>query len=432
MPERRPALGFIFITLVIDITGIGLGIPVLPEIVNSLAGGAAKGAQWLGWLTASYALMQFLFSPLLGCLSDKYGRRPVILFSLLGLGLDYILLVFANTIPLFFLGRIVAGFTGASITAASAYIADVSPPEKRAQNFGIIGAAFAVGFIIGPLLGGYLGKLGSSLEFLGDLGPRLPFMVAAAFTLGNFAYGLFILPESLRPENRRDVDWTRANPLGAILALKRYPLVAGIAGSIFLAVLAHQILQNVWVNYTKFRYGWDSTQVGLSLAMIGLAYGGVQGGLTRKIVPALGEARTIVFGQLINAIGFGLYGSSPWGWSMYLVICFSSLGAVSGPAMQGLISKNVRANEQGTVLGSIASLNSLAAVLGPILGLQTFAFFINKSRFPTPMPGVPFFLGSFLFLIALSISITAIQRHHLVSDGSDKEKSKIDSEPAAL
>jgi MFS transporter, DHA1 family, tetracycline resistance protein len=430
MPERRPALGFIFITLLIDITGIGLGIPVLPEIVNGMVGDPAKGAQALGWLTASYALMQFLFSPLLGCLSDKYGRRPVILFSLLGLGLDYVLLVFANTLPLFFIGRIVAGFTGASITAASAYIADVSPPEKRAQNFGIIGAAFAVGFIIGPLLGGALGNLGSSITSLGYLGPRLPFMVAAVFTLANFCYGLFILPESLSPENRRDVDWTRANPLGAIVALKRYPIVAGIAGSIFLAALAHQILQNVWVNYTRFRYNWQPLEVGLSLAAIGLAFGLVQGGLTRKVIPRFGERKTIVFGQLINAIGYGLYGSVSVGWMMYPVIFFSSLGAVCGPAMQGLISKNVKANEQGTVLGSITSLNSLAAIIGPILGLQTFAFFINEERFTTPMPGVPFFLGSFLCMLALAVSIVAMQRNHLVDDKESLDKTKLEPEPA--
>lgn len=424
MSERRPALGFIFITLLIDITGIGLGIPVLPEIVNRMVGDPSRGAQSLGWLTASYALMQFLFSPLLGCLSDKYGRRPVILFSLLGLGLDYILLVFANTLPLFFLGRAIAGFTGASITAASAYIADVSPPEKRAQNFGIIGAAFAIGFIVGPLLGGALGNLGSSMPSLGHYGPRLPFIVAAVFTLANFCYGLFILPESLKPENRREIDWTRANPLGAMISLKRYPIVAGIAGSIFLAALAHQILQNVWVNYTKFRYDWRPFEVGLSLAAIGLAFGTVQGGLTRKVIPWLGERKTIVFGQLINAIGYGLYGSASSAWAIYPVIFFSSLGAVCGPAMQGLISKNVHANEQGTVLGSIASLNSLAAIIGPILGLQTFAFFINRDRFATPLPGVPFFVASFLCLIALAISIVAMRRNHLV-EGETLEKSKL-------
>lgn len=430
MSERRPALGFIFITLVIDITGIGLGIPVLPDIVNGLAGGATRGAQWLGWLTASYALMQFLFSPLLGCLSDRYGRRPVILFSLLGLGLDYVLLVFANTLPLFFLGRIVAGFTGASITAASAYIADVSPPEKRAQNFGIVGAAFAIGFIVGPLLGGYLGKFGPTLPFLGDYGARLPFMVAAAFTLANVAYGYFVLPESLLPQNRRNVDWSRTNPLGALLALKRYPIVAGIAGSIFLSALAHQILQNVWVNYTKFRYEWDPTQVGLSLAAMGLAYGTVQGGLTRKIIPLLGERKTIIFGQMIHVLGFLLYGLAAKGVQVYFVICFAALGAVNGPAMQGLISKNVKANEQGTVLGSIASLNSLAAVLGPLVGLQTFAFFINKERFSTPLPGAPFFLGSFILIAALAISIIAMKRTQL-SEKAEPKQSKLEPDTVA-
>lgn len=429
MSARRPALGFIFITLVIDITGIGLGIPVFPGIVNSLAGGPESGAKWLGWLTASYALMQFLFSPLLGCLSDKYGRRPVILLSLLGLGLDYVLLVFANSLPLFFLGRVIAGFTGASITAATAYIADVSPPEKRSQNFGIIGAAFAVGFIVGPLLGGALGNLGSSIKSLGHLGPRLPFMAAATFTLINFVYGVFVLPESLPAEHRRDVDWSRANPLGALLALQRYPIVAGIAGSIFLAALAHQILQNVWVNYTAFRYEWKPMQVGLSLAVIGLAFGTVQGGFTRKIIPWLGERKTIIFGQLINVIGYILYGLTPWGGLMYGVILFASLGAVSGPAMQGLVSKNVKANEQGAVLGSITSLNSLASILGPLIGLQTFAYFIDPKRFSTPLPGVPFFVASALCLMALGVSLVAMQRSRLHVNDIDVEKSRLDPEP---
>jgi multidrug resistance protein len=270
MPPRKPALVFIFITLFLDVLGIGLVVPILPKLVESLAGEGVDHASYVyGWLVGLYALMQFLFAPVLGNLSDRFGRRPVILFSLFGSGLDYFLLAWAPTLPWFFIGRVISGITGANFSAAAAYIADVSPPERRAANFGIIGAAFGIGFIFGPALGGWLG----------DYGLRVPFIAAGILTLVNWLYGLFILPESLKPENRRSFSLRRSNPIGALLELRRHRLVLGLSVSYFISSLAHQVYPSIWVLYTGYRYGWDTKQTGLSLALVGLMAAIVQGGL---------------------------------------------------------------------------------------------------------------------------------------------------------
>jgi MFS transporter, DHA1 family, tetracycline resistance protein len=252
MQKRQPALGFIFVTLVLDILGVGLLIPIVPKLIESFAGDISSASSTSAWLSASFALMNFIFAPILGSLSDKLGRRPVILASLFGSGMDYLLLAFAPNLAWFFVGRIVSGIMGASFSAATAYIADVSPPEKRAQNFGLIGAAFGLGFILGPLLGGLLSSYGL----------RVPFFVAAGLTLLNWLYGYFVLPESLKPQNRREFSWARANPIGSLLGLGRYPVVLGLVGSIFLANLAQNALQNTWVFYTGFRYNWNARDVG--------------------------------------------------------------------------------------------------------------------------------------------------------------------------
>jgi DHA1 family tetracycline resistance protein-like MFS transporter len=284
MSARKPALGFIFVTLFLDILGIGLIIPILPKLIEQFSGGNISAASHTyGWLAALYSLMQFLCAPVLGSLSDRFGRRPVILSSLFGSGLDYLLLAFAPGLPWFFLGRIVAGITGANITAASAYIADVSPLEKRAANFGLIGAAFGLGFITGPALGGVLGSY--SL--------RVPFLVAAGLALLNWLFGLLVLPESLPRENRRGFDWKRANPIGSFVALKRHPTVLGLTETYFLMNLAHQVFPSTWVLYTSHRYHWTPKQVGLSLAAVGVMAAIVQGGLVRRIIPRLGERRAI-------------------------------------------------------------------------------------------------------------------------------------------
>lgn len=398
---RVPALGFIFVTIFLDVLGVGLIIPVLPKLVESFQGGDISAASHtVGILAALYSLMQLVFAPVLGNLSDRYGRRPVILGSLFGSGLDYLLLAWAPTLGWLYVGRVVAGITGANFTAASAYIADISPPEKRAANFGLIGAAFGLGFIAGPALGGLLGE--------GNV--RLPFLVAAILTLVNWLYGWLILPESLRLENRRRFDWGRANPLGSLVALKTYPLVLGLAGSFFLIHTAQNMLHATWVLYTGYRYGWTPRQVGISLAVVGVMAALVQGGLARRIIPALGERRSLVFGLAISAVSMAGYGLAPSGGWIYGILVFGSLGGIAGPAAQGLISRTVAANEQGAVQGALVSLASLAGVVGPPVGAAVFGWFITPQA-PAHLPGAAFFLASGLMGLALFQGLRALRRH---------------------
>lgn len=401
MPPRKPALVFIFITLFLDVLGIGLVVPILPKLVESLAGGGVDRASYLyGWLTGLYALMQFLFAPILGNLSDRFGRRPVILFSLFGSGLDYFLLAWAPTLPWFFLGRIVSGITGANFSAAAAYIADVSPPERRAANFGIIGAAFGIGFIFGPALGGWLG----------DYGLRVPFIAAGILTLINWLYGLFILPESLKPENRRAFSLRRSNPIGALLDLRRHRLVLGLSVSYFISSLAHQVYPSIWVLYTGYRYGWDTKQTGLSLALVGLMAAIVQGGLARKLIPKLGERRAAIVGFGIMSIALTGYGLAPEGWIVYPLIVFGSLSGLAVPAIQGMISRTVGDNEQGGIQGSLTSLQSVAGALGPLFATAIFGFFISE-RAPAIVPGAPFFFSSALAVMAGFLAARSFRRN---------------------
>ncbi len=401
MSGRKPALGFIFVTLFLDILGIGLIIPILPLLVTELQGGnVALASHSVGLLAALYSAMQFLFAPILGSLSDHHGRRPVILGSLFGSGLDYLLLGLAPNLVWFYVGRVVAGITGANITAATAYIADVSPPEKRAANFGLIGAAFGLGFIAGPALGG----------LLGGYGLRVPFFVAAGLTLANWLYGFFVLPESLAPENRRKFSWARANPVSSLTALRHHPLVLGLAVSFFLTNLANFGLHALWVLYTGHRYDWKPSQVGASLAVVGIMAAIVQGGLARRLIPALGEVRSVTIGYLIGAVSFVGYGLAPEGWMIYAILVFGSLGGIGGPAAQGLISRNVAANEQGAIQGALASLGSVAGFLGPILSTSLFGYFISPKA-PIQLPGVGFFLGALLILTSLAVALRTISRH---------------------
>lgn len=401
MSARKPALGFIFVTVVLDILGIGLVIPILPKLVEELhPGGIAEAANIYGVLTALYSLMQFGFAPLLGSLSDRFGRRPVILISLLGSGLDYLLLAWAPTLPWFFVGRVIAGITGANFAAATAYIADVSPPEKRAANFGLIGVAFGAGFIFGPALGGVLG----------DIGLRVPFIAAGVLTLLNWVYGLIVLPESLAPENRRSFSWARSNPIGSLLSLQRYPMVFGMAGMFFLISLAHQVYPATWVLYTESRYGWNAKQVGLSLAVVGLTAAAVQGGLTRVWVRRFGEQRTAMIGLFIAAISYCLYGLASQGWMVFIIVIFGSLAGVVGPALQGLISRSVGADEQGGVQGALTSIGSLAGITGPPLMAGTFGYFVHDGR-SWQVPGAAFFLATVLVLVAMVMAARLFRRH---------------------
>jgi DHA1 family tetracycline resistance protein-like MFS transporter len=316
-PSNSKALSFIFITLLIDVIGLGIIIPVLPALIEQITGGdISEASRTGGWLTFAYAAMQFLFSPVIGGLSDRYGRRPVLLASLLGFGLDYILMGFAPTIGWLFLGRLIAGITGASYTTAGAYIADVSTPEKRAQNFGLIGVAFGVGFIIGPVLGG----------LLGHYSPRLPFFVAAGLALLNALYGYFVLPESLTPEHRRPFDWKRANPIGSLRHLGRYPVVLSLVISFVLLYLSGHATQSTWTFYTIEKFGWNEQWVGYSLGFVGLMVAIVQGGLIRIVIPKLGQKRSVFVGLTFYTIGFFLFAIATKGSSLIsnrrLTVCF--------------------------------------------------------------------------------------------------------------
>ncbi|MEY4529728.1 MAG: hypothetical protein RLZZ156_449 [Deinococcota bacterium] len=399
MSKRTPAIGFIFFTLFLDILGIGLIIPVLPKLIEEFTGNnTSNAAFYTGILTAVYALMQFIFAPILGSLSDQYGRRPVLLLSLFGLGVDYLLLAFAPNLIWFFIGRVIAGMTSASISTATAYIADVSPPEKRAQNFGLIGAAFGLGFIAGPALGG----------ILGDVGLRVPFFMAAGLTLVNWLYGFFILPESLGLENRRDFSWSRANPIGSLLALRKYPVVITLTASIVLSYLAQNALQTTWVLYTDYKFNWKPTDVGISLAVVGLTAAIVQGGLIRVLLPYLGEKKAILIGQISAVMSFTLYGLANQGWMMYAIIAIGAIGGIAGPALQGVISRGVPDNEQGSLQGSLASLASLTGVIGPLLANTAFGYFISDTA-PIKIPGIAFFMAAGFSVLSLVLILRAFQ-----------------------
>lgn len=398
--KRGPALVFIFITLLIDVTGLGIIIPVFPKLIEQLIDGdLSQAASWGGWLSFAYALMQFVFSPILGGLSDRFGRRPVLLFSLFGFGVDYILQGFAPTIGWLFLGRLLAGVTGASFTTANAYIADISTPEKRAQNFGLMGAAFGVGFILGPAMGGYLGQYG----------PRVPFFVAAGLTMINFTYGFFILPESLAPENRRPFNWRRANPVGSLLNLGRYPVILGLVASLVLIYIAGFAVQGTWTFYTMEKFKWDEKTVGWSLAAIGLAFAIVQGGLSRIIIPKLGQQRSVYVGLLFSALGFALFAFASQSWMMFAFMGVYALGGIAGPSVQGIISGQVPANEQGEVQGALTSLTSTTSIVGPLIMTNLFAYF-TAANAPVYFPGAPYLLGAVLTLISAILAWRGFRR----------------------
>lgn len=384
--NRKAALGFIFFTLLIDVTGLGIIIPVLPKLIEELIhGNISLASRYGGWLTFAYAIMQFFFSPFLGNLSDKYGRRPILLFSLFGFGIDYIFLSFAPTIGWLFVGRIIAGITGASFTTATAYIADISAPEDRAKNFGLIGAAFGLGFIIGPVIGGLLGQYGS----------RIPFLAAAGLTFINFFYGFFVLPESLAVENRRNFEWKRANPFGAFKHLKKYPAVAALAISFFLVYMAGQSVQSVWSFFGIERFKWSPKLIGISLGTVGLLVGLVQGVLIRYINPKLGNIKSIYIGFGLYALGLVLFGCATQGWMMFIFLIPYCLGGISGPALQSIITGHVPANEQGELQGALTSLISATSILSPVIMTSLFAHFTSKST-SIYFPGAPFVLGAIL------------------------------------
>lgn len=388
--NRKNALTFIFITLLLDIIGIGIIIPVVPELIKSLTGeGVSEASRYGGWLIFSYAVMQFICSPIVGNLSDQYGRRPVLLLSLTGLGLDYILHALAPTLLWLFIGRLVAGIMGASFTTATAYIADISDPEKRAQNFGLIGVAFGLGFIIGPVIGG----------IAADQSPRLPFYVAAALTLLNVMYGYFVLPESLPKENRRQFDWKKANPVGSLRHLFKYPVVAGLVTSLILVYIAAHAVQSNWSFFTMFRFGWTAKEVGYSLGVVGVLVALVQGGLIRILIPRWGKINSIYVGMLLYAIGLLMFAFANQSWMMYAFLIPYCLGGIAGPALQGIISEQVPANEQGELQGALTSLVSVTSIIGPLMMNNLFATFSAQDA-PVFFPGAAFMAGALLTLVS--------------------------------
>ena len=401
--KRNASIIFIFITMVIDVLGIGIIIPVIPSLLKGfLDNDLSQAALYGGYLTIAYALMQFIFSPIIGGLSDQFGRRPVILASLFGFGIDYLLLAFAPSIAWLFLGRLIAGITGASFSTANAYIADISAPEDRAKNFGMVGAAFGLGFILGPAIGG----------FLGEIGPKVPFFAAAALSLCNWLYGYFVLPESLSKENRRKFDWARANPIGSLTNLKKYPMIFGLLGSLICLQLAGQVHPSTWSYFTIHQFNWSQKEVGFSLAFVGLMVAIVQGGLNRILIPKLGEKRSVTIGLLFYAVGFLLFGLATKGWMMYAFMVPFALSGIAGPSLQGIISRQVGPTQQGELQGALTSLISLTTIVGPILATRAFAYFTSAAA-PMQIPGAAFFIAAVLALVSLLIAQKAFKNNSL-------------------
>ena len=396
-PARRAAVIFIFITVVIDVLGFGIIIPVLPKLVQQFMGGdAAKGATMFGLFGTVWALMQFFFSPLLGAVSDRFGRRPVILISCFGLGLDYIVMALAPNIGWLLFGRILSGICASSFTTAGAYIADVSPPEKRAAGYGMLGAAFGVGFVLGPALGG----------LLGNIDPRLPFWGAAALALINASYGLLVLPESLPPEKRDVFSWKRANPLGSLKLLRSHPDLLGLASINLLFQVSHCVLPSMFVLYTSYRYGWDTRTVGLTLMAVGVLSIVVQGGLVKPAVQRLGERGSLYTGLIFGIVGFVGFAVAPTPFWLWAALPVFSLMGLFGPGLQSLMSLRVAAHEQGKLQGANGSITSIAGLIGPGLFTLSFAHFIDKDR-PWLLPGAPFFIAAALLVLALLLAIQA-------------------------
>lgn len=406
MSNRAPALSFIFVTLLLDVIGFGIIIPVMPDLIIELSGMVGEkdalsyASKIGGWMIAAYAITQFLCAPIVGALSDRFGRRPVLLGSLFGFGIDYLFLALAPTLWWLFLGRIIAGVMGASFTTAGAYIADISTPEKRAQNFGMIGAAFGLGFIIGPMMGG----------LLADLGIRTPFYVCAGITLLNWLFGFFILPESLKEENRRKFEWKRANPIGTLKSLTRYPVISGLILALAFIYISSHAVQTNWAYYVKLKFGWDAAQIGWSLAVVGIAFAVIQGGLIRLIIPKLGQERSVYLGIGLYAVGFLLYGIATEGWMMYPIIIVYCLGSIAGPALQGIMSSSIPANEQGELQGGFTSLMSLSAIIGPLMMNGTFAWFTGDNA-PVYFPGAAMILGAVLTLISSLLARNTLKKH---------------------
>ena len=398
---KKNSVIFIFITLTIDVIGWGLIIPVMPKLISELKGVSIEEAsKWGAYLLTVFAAMQFLFAPFMGNLSDRFGRRPVILVSLIAFFIDYFILALAHNYTLLFVGRVLAGITGASFTAASAYIADISNDKNRAKNFGLIGAAFGLGFIIGPALGG----------LLSGWGLRAPFYAAAIICFLNFLYGYFILPESLPIEKRRAFDWRKANPIGSLKFFLTHKTILTLVIAYFFVFLAAQAVQSNWSYFTMYVFQWTEKQVGISLAVVGILVGLVQGVLIRITNPKLGDAKSIYIGLFLFAVGLFLFAVASQSWMMYVFLIPYCLGGIAGPALQSIISKYIPTNEQGQLQGGLTGIMSLTTIIGPFIMNGLFYYSTLKTSL-FHFPGAPFLLGSILMLVSAIISYTFLSGH---------------------
>ncbi|MFC2952120.1 TCR/Tet family MFS transporter [Marinicaulis aureus] len=427
----KSAFVFIFITILLNMIGFGVIMPVMPQLIMQVTGeDVSHAAKWGGYLSVVYAIMQFLMMPIIGGLSDRFGRRPVMLTSLAAYSFDFFIMAIAPTIGIILIARILAGAFAATFSTANAYIADISPPEKRAANFGLIGAAFGVGFIIGPGIGGFLGE---------HFGPRAPFYFVAATGAVNFLFGFFAMPETLTPENRRPFDWRRANALGSFRQFSKYPVMLPIAAVLFFAQLAHWTYPSIWSYYAIEKFSWSEAMIGASLMYMGLMSGLVQGGLTRVAIPKLGERRAALFGISITAIGYLCFAFAGKGWMIFVILTFTALGGLAQPSLQGIMSRTIPPNAQGELQGAIAALNSLTMVFSPWIMTQMFAAFSSPGEpftlfgatilpegAPFYFPGAPLVFAFVLELFALALLFLAFKRIQ-----RPREEAAVDAEHAA-
>ncbi|MEL6123384.1 MAG: TCR/Tet family MFS transporter [Bacteroidota bacterium] len=404
--NHKVALAFIFFTVLLDVIGFGIIIPVLPALIEDLTGqGMSSAAAYGGMLLIAFAVMQFLFSPVMGELSDRYGRRPVLLLALLGLGIDYIIHGLATSIGWLFLGRLLAGVTGASHTVAMAYVADVSTEENKAKNFGLIGAAFGLGFIIGPSIGGIFGAI--------DI--RLPFYIAAGLALANTVFGFFVLPESLSKENRREVSYRKMIPGLSLLRLGKYAGLGGLIIALFLANISGQALPTVWSFYGIERYDWSEAQVGYSLSFVGLLVAIVQGGLIGVATKRFGEKSVIIIGFALCSVGMFLFGTASEAWMLYIFCIPYALGGIGGPTLQGLISNRVSVKEQGNLQGSLTSMISITTIIGPAMAASLFYLF-TKEESDIYLPGASYFAAAALLVVSTLMVIITFRRSEASAD----------------
>lgn len=409
--RRRAALIFIFVVVALDLLAFGIIIPVLPHLIEDFVGGdVAKAAWWVGVFGSLFAAVQFVCSPIQGTLSDRFGRRPVILISCLGLGLDFMLMALVNTLPLLLIGRVISGITAASFTTAHAYIADVTPPDKRAGSYGLLGAAFGLGFIVGPALGGWLGSI--------DV--RLPFWFAAGLALTNFFYGLFVLPESL-PKDKRSArfEWRHANPIGALHRLRRYPHVLGIVGVLFLSMFAHYVFPSTFVLYADYRYGWDQGSVGYVLALVGVCSAIVQAGLVGRVVARIGERNALLVGLGCGVAGLLIYGLASSGLWFLMGIPIGAMWGLVQPSAQALVTRDVDPSEQGRLQGAVMSVASLAGIVSPFLLASVFAGAIGPYAH-WELPGAAFLVAAALLFAALLLA-WRVARPHTPTDRASVE-----------